>query len=110
MSDTEQDFVKRLTLEQVDRDIFTGSCHAGAPQQAFGGQVAAQALVAATLNAAFALGMGERVGSLTPGKVADVLVLDAPDYRYLGYRFGTNPVAQVIKAGRVGVEAPQNAG
>jgi len=37
-------------------------------------------------------------------------VLDAPDYRYLGYRFGTNPVAQVIKAGRVVVEAPQNAG
>lgn len=70
----------------------------------------AQALVAATLNAAFALGMGERVGSLTPGKVADVLVLDAPDYRYLGYRFGTNPVAQVIKAGRVVVEASQNAG
>lgn len=70
----------------------------------------AQALVAATLNAAFALGMGERVGSLTPGKVADVLVLDAPDYRYLGYRFGTNPVAGVIKAGRVVVEAPQNAG
>ncbi len=70
----------------------------------------AQALVAATLNAAFAVGMGDRVGSLTPGKVADVLVLDAPDYRYLGYRFGTNPVAQVIKAGRVVVEAPQNAG
>lgn len=41
------EFVGRLTLEQVDRDIFTGRCHAGAPQRAFGGQVAAQALVAA---------------------------------------------------------------
>lgn len=40
-------FVERLTLEQVDRDIFTGRCHAGSPQRAFGGQVAAQALVAA---------------------------------------------------------------
>lgn len=47
VSDAEHDFVKRLTLDQVDRDIFTGRCHAGAPQQAFGGQVAAQALVAA---------------------------------------------------------------
>lgn len=47
MTDAEGDFVSRLTLEQVDRDIFTGRCHAGAPQRAFGGQVAAQALVAA---------------------------------------------------------------
>jgi acyl-CoA thioesterase-2 len=40
-------FVQRLTLDRVDRDIFTGYCHAGAPLRAFGGQVAAQALVAA---------------------------------------------------------------
>lgn len=40
-------FLERLHLERVDRDIFTGWCHAGAPMRAFGGQVAAQALVAA---------------------------------------------------------------
>lgn len=40
-------FHKRLTLKQVDRDVYTGWCHAGAPLRAFGGQVAAQALVAA---------------------------------------------------------------
>jgi len=40
-------FTERLRLERVDRDIFTGWCHAGAPLRAFGGQVAAQALVAA---------------------------------------------------------------
>lgn len=40
-------FTRRLRLERVDRDIFTGWCHAGAPLRAFGGQVAAQALVAA---------------------------------------------------------------
>jgi acyl-CoA thioesterase-2 len=40
-------FADRLHLERVDRDIFTGWCHAGAPLRAFGGQVAAQALVAA---------------------------------------------------------------
>ncbi|HMQ34608.1 MAG TPA: imidazolonepropionase, partial [Chloroflexaceae bacterium] len=42
----------------------------------------AEALVAATVNAAHAIGMGERVGALAPGMQADLLVLDAPDYRY----------------------------
>jgi imidazolonepropionase len=60
-----------------------------------------QSLVAATLNAAFALQMGERVGSLSPGYAGDLLVLDVPDYRYLGYRFGANPVALVVKGGEV---------
>ena len=63
-----------------------------------------QALAAATLNAAFAVGLGDRVGSLTPGYAADLLVLDVSDYRHLGYRFGTNPVALVVKAGDVVVE------
>ncbi|MBN2391990.1 MAG: imidazolonepropionase [Anaerolineae bacterium] len=61
----------------------------------------AQALVAATLNAACALGLGDRVGSLTPGYAGDLLILDVPDYRHLGYRFGANPVAMVIKGGEV---------
>jgi acyl-CoA thioesterase-2 len=41
------DFLSRLRLQRVDRDVFTGWCHAGSPLRAFGGQVAAQALVAA---------------------------------------------------------------
>ncbi len=61
----------------------------------------AQALVAATLNAAFAIGLGDQVGSLTPGYAGDLLILDMPDYRHLGYRFGTNPVMTVIKHGEV---------
>ncbi len=64
----------------------------------------AQALVAATLNAAHALNLGESRGSLTPGYAADLLVLDVPNYRHVGYRFGVNPVALVIKAGEVVVE------
>lgn len=43
----DQGFLERLTLNQIDRDIFIGWCHAGSPLRAFGGQVAAQALVAA---------------------------------------------------------------
>jgi imidazolonepropionase len=65
------------------------------------GLTPAQALAAGTINAAYAVGMGDRVGSLEPGKQADLLILDAPDYRHLGYRFGSNLVRTVVKAGRV---------
>lgn len=48
MSSTGADhFVDRLTLNRIDRDIFTGMCHSGAPMRAFGGQIAGQALAAA---------------------------------------------------------------
>ncbi len=66
----------------------------------------AQALVAATLNAAYALGRGDEVGSLTPGKLGDLLLLDAGDYRELGYRLGSNLVAQVIKRGEILAGSP----
>ena len=62
---------------------------------------AAECLTAATLNAACSLGRGERIGSLEAGKRADVVVLDVPDYRYLCYEFGWNPVAAVVAGGRV---------
>lgn len=64
------------------------------------GLTQAQALVAATRNAAYAIGRGEEVGSLEPGKQADLLILAVPDYRFLGYHFGTNLVRTVIKRGR----------
>jgi imidazolonepropionase len=65
------------------------------------GLTQAQALASATINAAYAIGRGEEVGSLEKGKQADILVLDTADYRQLGYRFGTNLVKKVIKRGRV---------
>lgn len=61
----------------------------------------AQAIAAATINAAHAIRRSDRVGSIEPGKLADLLVLSVPSYRHLGYRFGTNLVRQVIKRGRV---------
>jgi imidazolonepropionase len=61
----------------------------------------AQALAAATINAAYAAGRGERVGSLEPGKQADLVIWDAPAYPHLSYRFGANLAQRVIKRGRV---------
>ena len=61
----------------------------------------AEAVVAATVNAAHAIGRGADLGRLQPGYAADVLILDAADHRDLSYRFGTNPVCTVIKRGLV---------
>jgi imidazolonepropionase len=65
----------------------------------------AEALTAGTINAAYAIGLGERVGSLEPGKLADLLVLETDDYRAIGYRFGTNLVRTVIKRGEVVIDS-----
>lgn len=61
----------------------------------------AEALVAGTINAAHALGLGHRIGSLEAGKQADVVIIDAPDYRHLAYQFGANLVRTIIKCGEV---------
>lgn len=61
----------------------------------------AQAIAAATINSAAAIALSDRVGSLEPGKQGDLLVLNVPDYRHLGYRFGTNLVGLVVKKGEI---------
>jgi len=65
---------------------------------------AAEAIVAATINAAHAIGMGDEVGSLEPGKRADLIICDVPDYRWLGYGFGWNPVKNVMIEGKITTE------
>jgi imidazolonepropionase len=65
------------------------------------GLTPAQSIAAATINAAHAIRRAGIVGSLEEGKQADLLILNVPDYRHLGYRFGTNLVRQVVKRGRV---------
>jgi imidazolonepropionase len=67
----------------------------------------AEAIAAATINAAWAVGEQDCVGSLEVGKHADILVLDAPSHTHLCYHFGVNLVETVIKHGRVVVENGQ---
>jgi imidazolonepropionase len=61
----------------------------------------AEALNASTINAAHAIGLGHRLGSIEVGKQADLLIVAASDYRHLAYQFGGNLVETVIKRGRV---------
>ena len=65
------------------------------------GLLPAQAITAATVNAAHAVGRGDEVGTVERGKLADLLVLDAPSYHHLGYRMGGDLVEAVVKRGRV---------
>ena len=61
----------------------------------------AQAIAAATINAAYAIRREDKIGSIEVGKQADILILSVADYRHLGYRFGTNLVRKVIKRGQI---------
>jgi imidazolonepropionase len=65
------------------------------------GMLPAEAISAATINAAHALDLGHEIGSLEVGKRADLLLLDVSAYQHLAYRFGTNLVQAVIAAGQV---------
>ncbi len=61
----------------------------------------AGAVAAATINAAHAIQRDHLVGSLEPGKQADLLILSVSDYRQLAYRFGGSLVQSVIKKGQL---------
>jgi imidazolonepropionase len=60
-----------------------------------------EGLVAATLNAAAAVGRAGNLGTLEPGKRCDLVVLHCEDYREVPYHFGINNVRAVVAAGRV---------
>lgn len=58
-------------------------------------------LTAVTLNAASAIGRAQEIGSVEPGKRADLVVFDAPNLAYLPYHFGINHTFAVVKNGRI---------
>lgn len=56
---------------------------------------------AVTINAAASLGISDTHGSIEPGKQADLLIFDIPDYKHLVYHFGVNHLECVVKQGKV---------
>ncbi|HUZ99511.1 MAG TPA: imidazolonepropionase [Gaiellaceae bacterium] len=61
----------------------------------------AEALSACTVNAAHVLGRADRIGRIAPGFRADLVLLDAPDWRYLAYHLGGEVVARVVVGGEL---------
>lgn len=65
------------------------------------GMTPAEALTAATINAAHAIRRGHQIGSLEEGKKADLVIFNVPTYMHLQYHYGMNHVSTVIKNGQV---------
>lgn len=65
-----------------------------------------EAFNAATVNAAYSVGLGGTCGSIEKGKSGDVVIMDATDYRSIAYEFGSNQVLNVYKKGRLAYPAP----
>lgn len=65
------------------------------------GMTARQVMTAVTVNAAYAVNRGDSIGSLEPGKLADLVVWDAPNVEFLSYHFGVNLAEMVFKRGRL---------
>jgi imidazolonepropionase len=68
------------------------------------GLTCAEAMRAVTRNAARALGLEGEVGSLVPGRRADLVVFDVSDFRLFLYHFGVNHAVLVVAGGRVELE------
>ncbi len=91
----------------IATDCNPGSCYTESLPFIFGLAVlnmnlsVSEALVAATLNAAYAIGTAERVGSLDVGKSADFLLLDGESPAVLAYHAGVSPVMKVFKGGEL---------
>ncbi|WXG45315.1 MAG: imidazolonepropionase [Candidatus Atabeyarchaeum deiterrae] len=63
-----------------------------------------EALVASTINAAHSIERAHEVGTLEEGKMADIVIFDAPNHRYFPYHYGINLAEKVFKKGRLVAE------
>ncbi|HEU0007430.1 MAG TPA: imidazolonepropionase [Terriglobia bacterium] len=61
----------------------------------------AEAIVAGTINGAHAIGRASRIGSLEPGKQADLCIMEVENYRQIPYFFGMNHCRMTIKKGKI---------
>lgn len=69
----------------------------------------AEAITATTINAAYSLNRGDKLGSLEPGKIADFVIHDTDDYRELSYFFGVQHALRVYCAGKQSTDYTESA-
>ncbi len=97
--------IERGCIIALASDFNPGSCHARSLPLMISlacvlyGMTPEECIAATTINAAFSLQLDHEIGTLHPGKRADLVALELPSYRALGYEFGGNPVALTIKDG-----------
>ncbi|MCF7919291.1 MAG: imidazolonepropionase [Candidatus Cloacimonetes bacterium] len=102
-----RDMIKAGVAVALATDYNPGSCNCDDMQQIITlaclqmKMLPAEAITAATINAAYALERGDVTGSLEKGKQADILIMDMPSYQYLPYHIGSSCVESVIKNGKV---------
>ncbi len=88
-------------------DFNPGSCYCSSMEMVLQlavlgmGMLPEEAIVASTLNSAYSLDIGDRVGSIDVGKQADIVIMSVPKYSFLFYEIGRSHVRSVIKRGRV---------
>jgi imidazolonepropionase len=88
-------------------DMNPGSCYSESIPLMFGlatlqmNMTIKETLTALTLNGAAAIGKAGQIGSIDPGKKADMIILDAPAYKHLAYHVGVSSVERVIKEGEL---------
>ncbi|MFX0560677.1 imidazolonepropionase [Tepidibacillus infernus] len=63
------------------------------------GMTPEETITATTINAAYAIGRAKEIGSLEPGKKADIAIFNVPNYLFLSYQYGMNHIDTVIKSG-----------
>ena len=61
----------------------------------------AEAITASTFNAACAIELNNKIGSLEKGKQADIIILNCPNHKFIPYHFGINLVETIIKNGKI---------
>jgi len=109
-----REMVDRGVAVALATDCNPGSCYTESMQMVLAiactqmGLLSSEAINAATINAACALGRQDRVGSIEVGKQADIIAMSIPDYKYIPYHFGVNHVDFVLKRGNIVVGQPAN--
>jgi imidazolonepropionase len=102
-------FLEHCVPVALATDFNPGSCPCFSMQMMIAlavhrmGMTSEEAVTASTINAAWAVDRGRQIGSLEPGKQADLIVLNAENAAQIPYHFGTNLVRTVVKRGRVAV-------
>jgi imidazolonepropionase len=99
--------IDKGAIVALGTDFNPGSCHISSLPFIWGlaclhlKMSVEEALSALTINAAYAVGRGDTIGQLTPGKAADIVLYEVDRLEEIPYNVGWNPVCLVIKNGRV---------